>query len=170
MESRIERHPRVVRSLHWLAVALVLVGYLSSEGMEEGGGSAGALHVLAGFGLILLAIPRIGVHWWYRRQFAASGPGIANRAAQAAQLALLAFLVVQPLLGVLAVWAEGEALVLPFSTWSIASPFSGEFGEWPEELHEGLGNVFYAVIGLHAAAALWHHFVRRDFILRRMLW
>jgi cytochrome b561 len=170
MGIQFEPHPRVVRTLHWLAVALVLVGYLSSEAMEEGGGLAGGLHVLAGIGLLLLAIPRIGVHWWYRRHLSAAQPGLANRAAQAAQLALLAFLVLQPLLGVLAVWAEGEALVLPFSTWSIASPFAGEIGEWPEELHEGLGTAFYAVIGLHAAAALWHHFMRRDAVLRRMLW
>jgi cytochrome b561 len=95
----------MVRTLHWLAVALVLVGYLTSEAMEEGGGLAGAWHVLAGIGLLLLALPRIGVHCWYRRHLAAAGPGIANRAAQVAQWALLAFLVVQPLLGVLAVWA-----------------------------------------------------------------
>ncbi len=37
-----------------------------------------------------------------------------------------------------------------------------------EEAHELLGNAFYAVIGLHAVAALWHHFARRDDTLRRM--
>jgi cytochrome b561 len=60
--------------------------------------------------------------------------------------------------------------VLPFSSWTIASPFGMELGEWPEELHQGLGTAFYAVIGLHAAAALWHQFLRRDPVLRRMLW
>jgi cytochrome b561 len=29
--------------------------------------------------------------------------------------------------------------------------------------------VFYYVIGLHIAAALWHHLVRRDNTLQRML-
>ena len=38
-----------------------------------------------------------------------------------------------------------------------------------EEAHEILGTVFYAVIAMHAIAALWHHFIRRDTTLRRML-
>ena len=38
-----------------------------------------------------------------------------------------------------------------------------------EELHESLGEIFYWVIGLHVAAALWHHLVKRDNTLRRML-
>ena len=42
-------------------------------------------------------------------------------------------------------------------------------GELLEELHETVGNIFYAVIGVHVLASLWHHFVRRDAILRRML-
>jgi cytochrome b561 len=170
MDIRSERLPRLVRTLHWLGVALVLVGYLTSEAMEDEAGIAGAWHVLAGIGLLLLAVPRLAVHWYYRDRLASSDRGMANRMARLAQWALLAFLIAQPLLGVLAVWAEGEAFVLPFTSWSIASPFAGDLGEWPEELHEGLGNAFYAVIALHAGAALWHHFARRDLILRRMLW
>ena len=38
-----------------------------------------------------------------------------------------------------------------------------------EEAHEWIGNAFYAVIAVHALAALWHQFVRRDGTLRRML-
>lgn len=38
-----------------------------------------------------------------------------------------------------------------------------------KEAHELIGNSFYFVIGLHALAALWHHFVKRDATLRRIL-
>jgi cytochrome b561 len=52
-------------------------------------------------------------------------------------------------------------------------------GQWPCErgqvysaltsaVHGTVGNVFYAVIAVHALAALWHQFVRRDGVLRRM--
>ena len=37
-----------------------------------------------------------------------------------------------------------------------------------EDLHELIGTAFYWVVGLHVAAALYHHFVRRDDTLRRM--
>jgi len=36
-------------------------------------------------------------------------------------------------------------------------------------MHGTVGDVFYWVIGLHIVAALWHHLMRRDDTLRRML-
>lgn len=41
--------------------------------------------------------------------------------------------------------------------------------EWAEEIHEAGGTVGYVLVGLHAAAALFHHYVMRDNTLRRML-
>jgi cytochrome b561 len=38
-----------------------------------------------------------------------------------------------------------------------------------EELHSWSANLLLIVAGLHAAAALVHHFVLKDDILRRML-
>ena len=38
-----------------------------------------------------------------------------------------------------------------------------------EDLHGTIGEAFYWVIGLHVVAALYHHWVRRDDTLRRML-
>ena len=35
-------------------------------------------------------------------------------------------------------------------------------------LHELIGTAFYWVVGLHVAAALYHHLIRRDDTLRRM--
>lgn len=169
MDPPPERLAGGLRTMHWLGVALVLVGYLTSDGMEHSAGLAGAWHVLAGLGLLLLVVPRLWVHWKHRGRLTSAQPGIANRAAWLVHWALLAFLLVQPLLGILAVWSEGDALALPFTAWSIASPFAGGIGEWAGELHELVGNLFYAIIGLHAAAALWHHFARHDPVLRRML-
>jgi len=37
------------------------------------------------------------------------------------------------------------------------------------DLHEWLAFALIAVVAVHAAAALYHHFVRRDAVLRRML-
>ena len=38
-----------------------------------------------------------------------------------------------------------------------------------EELHKTVGTIGYWLIGLHAAAALFHHYVQRDNTLTRML-
>ena len=36
------------------------------------------------------------------------------------------------------------------------------------ELHEFLGNAFITIVGLHASAALMHHFIFKDHVLRSM--
>jgi cytochrome b561 len=37
-----------------------------------------------------------------------------------------------------------------------------------EDIHGYLAYALFTVAGLHALAALWHHLVRRDQVLRRM--
>ena len=37
------------------------------------------------------------------------------------------------------------------------------------ELHEFLGNAFITIVGLHASAALIHHFIFKDHVLKSML-
>jgi cytochrome b561 len=38
-----------------------------------------------------------------------------------------------------------------------------------EEIHETIGTIGYYLVGLHAAAALFHHYFMRDDTLRRIL-
>jgi cytochrome b561 len=38
-----------------------------------------------------------------------------------------------------------------------------------EGIHEFLGNSLYILIGIHAVAALWQHYVIKDDTLRKML-
>jgi cytochrome b561 len=38
-----------------------------------------------------------------------------------------------------------------------------------KEAHEWLGNAIFFLVGIHALAALWHHYVLKDDTLRRML-
>jgi cytochrome b561 len=163
------RYPALVRVLHWLAVALVAVAYLTSESAEEAGGG-GQWHVLAGLALIVVFVPWLLARLIGPRPPPPPPPGLQAWTARLVHVALLLFVVVEPMLGVLTVWAEGHALAVPFTSWRIAPLVA--LGDWWEErledLHATVGNVFYAVIALHALAALWHQFIRRDGTLRRM--
>ncbi len=60
---------------------------------------------------------------------------------------------------------------IPSSDLALPSPFAvnREVALSLKGLHVWLGNAFYWVIGLHVLAALWHHLIRRDDTLRRML-
>ena len=84
---------------------------------------------------------------------------------------LYAFLVVMPVLGLLTAWADGKTLLVPFTQIALPAPIAPDqaLAEQLEDLHGGIGEFFYWVIGLHVLAALYHHFVRRDDTLRRML-
>ncbi|MGH8116877.1 MAG: cytochrome b/b6 domain-containing protein [Rhodanobacteraceae bacterium] len=57
----------------------------------------------------------------------------------------------------------------------LGSPFphaahpNRQFANMLEGIHENFGNLLMYLAALHAAAALIHHFVQRDDVLRRML-
>ena len=169
VESPQVRYPAFLRWIHWLTVALVALAYLTSESAEESGAGGGHWHVFAGLALLLVFVPHLAARLASRR-LRVHASGWQALATRLVHVALLLFVVVQPVLGVLAMWAEGHALPVPFTAWEITPLVSlGEaWGETLEELHETVGNVFYAVIALHALAAIWHQFVVRDGVLRRM--
>lgn len=171
MADRPYRYPAATRWIHWTAAVLVAIAYLTSESAEELGAGAVNWHVLAGLGLMLLFVPRVLALLWVRPPPSAGSSVAAKWMARAVHLSLLLFIVVEPLLGLLMIWAEGSSVPIPLTSWHL--PPLLVLGEgWEdtlEELHEDVGNIFYAVIGLHVLASLWHHFVRRDDVLRRML-
>lgn len=89
--------------------------------------------------------------------------------AAAVHALLYALMIGMPLLGWTLLNAEGKpvdifGLVLPALVAS-NDALAGRL----EELHETVGVIGYWLIGLHAAAALFHHYVLRDATLRRML-
>jgi len=72
------------------------------------------------------------------------------------------------LLGITNVWARGDTV---FGLFTVPKLSPGDPGvkETVEELHEWFGNAVLILAALHAAAALFHRFVLKDDVLRRML-
>ena len=97
--------------------------------------------------------------------------GFLRMAATLSHYLLYAFLFAQPLLGLFTVLIEKGSLPIPLTQILIPSPFpvSDRFAESLEDLHKLLGSIFYYVIGLHVVAAIWHHVVRKDNTLKRMM-
>ncbi len=156
-------------ALHWLIFVLMAAAYATMElrGLvpREGSGRfvMRAVHYSAGLAVIALVLVRIVL----RRARAAPpiDPPLSTLNAAAAtlgHLALYALMIVLPLLGWLAYSAEGRVmaplgvplpmLMAPNHDW--VKPLEGA--------HEFAGKIGYLLIGLHAAAALWHHYVVRD--------
>ena len=171
------RYSTVVRLAHWLTVLAIVAAYVLVElGDDDERGSSPALamqgHYLAGLAvLVLLVIRVVGMARGHRPAIVPAPGRPSMLAARITHLALYLFLLAEPILGILTVNYAGEAVTLPWSGVSLPMLVHADAGarDVVEEWHETLGEIFYWVIGLHIAAALWHHLVKRDNTLRRML-
>jgi cytochrome b561 len=96
-------------------------------------------------------------------------PNWQHAIAVAVEIALYALMIALPLLGWLILSADGDAI--PFFGLELPALTAPDkpLAERAEEIHEALGTIGYFLIGLHAAAALFHHYVRRDNTLKRMM-
>lgn len=179
MNQKISRYGWVVRYTHWLTVLAIVLAYLLVNlGDDEGseGNSSPSLimqgHYLAGLAVLALLVPRIiGRFTTAVPPIVPAPKALISLVAHSMHLALYAFLLVQPILGILQVNYAGQLVSLPWVDWSLPAlvgpdPAAHKF---LGEIHETLGEIFYWVIGAHVAASLWHHFLRRDNTLRRML-
>jgi cytochrome b561 len=71
-------------------------------------------------------------------------------------------------LGIFNAWQRGDVV---FNVFTIPKLVPGDLAlkHTLEELHGDFADVVLIVAGLHAAAALVHHYLLRDSVLRRML-
>ncbi|MDP1699189.1 MAG: cytochrome b [Xanthomonadaceae bacterium] len=173
-----DRYSKAQRALHWLSVLAITIAYVAIEirgdmpKTNEWRPFVTQLHFWAGLSVLAMVVARIYLRW--RRPTPAVTPAPSTLVARLATIThglIYAVLLVQPVLGMLAAAAGGKAIIVPLL--GIALPAliapSHALEEQYEEWHETLGELFYWVIGLHVAAALWHHFMRRDNTLQRML-
>ena len=178
MNLAVVRYAPGLRRLHWLMALLVLAVYLFVEqrGLFPRGSAGRAAMMQSHFWTGLLVFVLVLWRFALRRRHGAPAITPALPAWQAwpaklLHLALYAFLVVMPVLGLLTAWTDGKTLFVPFTGIAIPA-LVGEHEQLAhqlEELHGEIGEIFYWVIGAHVLAALYHHFVRRDDTLRRML-
>lgn len=172
------RYTPTQRGLHWLMALLVLAGYLLIEqrGIFPRGSAERSAMVQGHFwvGIVVFAL----VWWRLLRRRADGAPAITPPLGRPTalvsrlfHLALYAFLVVMPVLGLATAWSDGKAILVPFTGIALPAllPENEGLAHTLEDLHGSIGEAFYWVIGAHVLAALWHHLIRRDDTLRRML-
>lgn len=165
------------RALHWGIAVLLVAAFVFIELRENfGRGTPERVamlqtHFWVGLAILALMLPRLGLAF-SRPAPAVSPPLPAWQAlpAKAMHLLLYAMLVAQPVLGLMTAWTDGKEILVPFTSVvlpALMAP-SESLAHRFEDLHELVGDAFYWVVGLHVAAALYHHVVRRDDTLRRM--
>lgn len=173
-KSNADHYGRVAVLIHWVS-ALAIFGLLGSglylEDLADDAQKTSVLriHAIMGVMILLLTLARIG--WW---AFADRWPGHPAgmprwQAVSAAAVHGLLYVVM------LAMAASGIAMIALSGAGDIL--FSGapgplpDFREYLPRAPHGIGGRFLmALIAAHVGAALYHQFVRRDGLMRRMGW
>jgi cytochrome b561 len=167
------RYDPFTRLLHWLTFALVIVLYASAQVIDlfprDGGRvEVRSVHIL--LGLTLLGVLLLRLVWrstpWGGRQ--PPRRGLGDWAAHAVHRLLVLLVAANILFGLLNFAVRGDAIF----TWVKLPALAADYPDvrhFVGELHEWGANLILAVAGLHAAAALAHHYLLRDGVLRRML-
>lgn len=172
---RTDRYTRGAIWLHWIVAALVLVNLaigLLHDSVLDGVRGAIPLHKSIGFTVLVLTLGRIGWRLAHRPPPLPSALSRWERTgARATHAAFYALLLAMPLSG----WAMGSAgreARYPtrwFGLFDVPHlPVSAANAEAGDSAHLVLGYLMAALVVLHVAAALRHHFLLRDGVLARM--
>jgi cytochrome b561 len=166
----------VARFLHWLTAALVLIlivvgAVIANTGDWPGKMVVYDLHKSTGMVVLVLVLFRL----FYRlthppAPLPADMPPIMQLAAHANHWTLYALLIIQPIVG----WIATSAYPAPIPVyWLFEMPRI-----WPEDrafsermftVHAIVATLLVIVAAIHIGAALYHHFVRKDEVLMRIV-
>jgi cytochrome b561 len=129
------------------------------------------LHFNLGLAILVVMAIRL-VHRWRHPVRVAGGnaPTWESAAADATHRLFYAILLIGPFLG----WAAASAHSVPVRLLGIVelpalAPRKASWALLAGDVHGWAMWTLLALLGVHAAAALYHHVVRRDDVLRRML-
>ncbi|WP_316685609.1 cytochrome b [Xanthomonas sacchari] len=167
--------PRPMVWLHWLTVLCLVLAAGLILLREEVEGRMWRQWLLEGhrhFGLFVLGLFCVRVVLRMRlgkRADPEAGSALMRVLAGATHVVMYTLLLTLPVLG----WALSQSMGKPVHLFGATLPelvaadpdLADRLGAW----HVDAAWLLLALILLHIGAALWHHFVRRDGVLRRML-
>ena len=166
------RYDRLTIALHWFTAAVVAAQWVIGQAVQffprgPQQDDARSVHIVIGLGLAGLLLLRV---LWSKTPWARQPQrrGLGDLAARGLQVLLVVLLVATVLLGLLNAAVQGGSVF----DWVTLPPLGGgskDLRHFVGELHEWGANLILALVGLHAAAALAHHYVLRDDVLRRIL-
>src|ERR1700704_2364261 len=172
--SAADRYSPVAIALHWIMAALILFAGIFGLLLDDWPKATKLfwinIHAQVGLLILVLLMARI---WWRRTHTPPPMPAevseISRRVSHPAHLLIYALMLVTPMVGIVAfVW---HARVLDFGLFTVdfGVKSNGPVYHQAEDIHLWLTYGLLALVAGHAFAALWHHFVSRDTVLRRML-
>lgn len=169
------RFSRLTVTIHWLTVLLFICVYISMEFRDifergtPGRDLVKTSHYWFGICILLLLAVRLFA------RFSQPTPAITppqphwqHQLAKVTHLAIYVLMLVMPFIGLCLLSADAVSLRLfGFEFPALMAP-NAATAEWLEDIHEIGATIGYYLIGVHAVAALFHHYLLKDNTLIRM--
>ena len=168
-------YTRTAIALHWLAGALILCGFTLGLLLKDLPISPPTLRLVAyhkwiGITVFLLAVVRLGWRWAHPAPPPVAMPEWQRRAAAATHALLYVLMLVIPLSGWVYSSASGVQVVyLGLVPLPDLVSKDKALAAVLKAVHVTLNYGLLALVCVHAGAAIKHHWVDRDDVLRRML-
>ena len=170
------RYGSISIALHWLMLLLIAAVYACIElrgNFPKGSDIREGLktwHFMLGLSVLVLVVFRAVARFTsVVPRIQPDPPNWQSLFAKLMHVALYVLMIGMPLMGWLTLSAEGKVVTFFGLHLPQLVGESKSVANWAKEFHETGGTIGYFLIGLHAAAALFHHYVVRDNTLRRML-
>jgi cytochrome b561 len=172
-----QRYGALPQLIHWFTALFVIAGWLLGQFgdyLPKGPARNAGLfaHMTLGECVVVLLIVRLA---W---RIANPPPPpeatplgrVVEVAAKLAHFALYALLAAVPFLGIIVQLKRGHDLPI-FGLWTFASPWPLDrpLARTMLQVHEYLADALLILAGIHAVAAILHHWLWRDRTLTRML-
>ncbi|GFE80911.1 cytochrome b [Steroidobacter agaridevorans] len=170
------RYGVVAQLFHWTIVVLIIVQFILANRADDLPLGTAKIAVLAqhkSFGITILGLALLRLLWRWFNPVPAEPldiPQWQRIAARVSHIGLYALLLVTPVVG----WLMSSARNFPVSWFGLVTlpdfiePNRPAY-EFLHETHELLAGTLFWLALLHVAAALKHHFIDKDNVLRRML-
>jgi len=171
LKSTPDRYGVIPITIHWLTAILILAllgsGFQAGNALDSSAKAAFLrFHIPAAITILLLTVFRI-VWWWFFDRKPAPAQGTPRWQDRLARGVHIAFYIV-----IFGMVASGIGMIALSGAGPIIFSGGGElpdFLRYPPRIPHGLGAfLLIALLIGHLGATLYHHFIRRDGLLRRM--
>jgi cytochrome b561 len=167
------KYDRLAKTLHWLIGVLVIMLLLGGNlmaGLPEAEKPAIAM-IHSGIGTVILLLMILRLYWRISHPPPALLPAPAwqQAASRLVHWGFYVLVILQPIFG----YAQARYTsfdVVPFGLVNVTSGGNDALYETFHELHEVTASLIIVFLLVHAGAALFHHLIKKDAVLKRMTW
>jgi superoxide oxidase len=167
------RYSFIAIAFHWAMFVLVVIvgvlGLLHDSWPKQTQAFWINVHALIGISLWLVLVARFTYRVRHIPPALPTDIGVfSRRLSGPVHLTLYGLMFVIPIVGFVAFIYHGRVFQFGLFDLNLGIKKNPAIFEPTEDIHGYLAYGLFAVAGLHALAALWHHFIRRNGVLRGM--